>query len=69
MGNQFAVENRTGAAARLPPRRRSMRRPTAIRLLFAGPTVTISASLYKKLNAVDQLSPVGLVARAPTSWW
>jgi tripartite-type tricarboxylate transporter receptor subunit TctC len=35
-------------------------------LLFAGPTVTISASLYKKLSHVlDQLTPVGIVMRVP----
>jgi tripartite-type tricarboxylate transporter receptor subunit TctC len=66
MGNQFAVENRTGAGGTLATETVINATADGYTLLFAGPTVTISASLYKKLaNVLDQLSPVGLVARAP----
>ena len=66
MGNQFAVENRTGAGGTLATETVVNATADGYTLLFAGPTVTISALLYKKLaNVLDQLSPIGLVARAP----
>src|ERR1700733_4050177 len=66
LGNQFAVENRTGAGGTLATETVVNAAADGYTLLFAGPTVTISASLYKKLaNVLDQLSPVGIVARAP----
>jgi tripartite-type tricarboxylate transporter receptor subunit TctC len=66
MGNQFAVENRTGAGGTLATETVINATADGYTLLFAGPTVTISALLYKKLaNVLDQLSPIGLVARAP----
>jgi len=66
VGNQFAVENRTGAGGTLATETVVNAAPDGYTLLFAGPTVTISASLYKKLaNVLDELRPVGMVARAP----
>ena len=66
LGNQFAVENRTGAGGTLATETVVNATPDGYTLLFAGPTVTISASLYKKLsNVLDELAPVGIVARAP----
>jgi tripartite-type tricarboxylate transporter receptor subunit TctC len=66
MGNQFAVENRTGAGGTLATETVINATADGYTLLFAGPTVTISASLYKKLaNVLDELIPVGIVARAP----
>lgn len=66
MGNQFAVENRTGAGGTLATETVINATADGYTLLFAGPTVTISALLYKKFaDVLDQLSPVGLVARAP----
>jgi tripartite-type tricarboxylate transporter receptor subunit TctC len=66
MGNQFAVENRTGAGGTLATETVINATADGYTLLFAGPTVTISALLYKKFtNVLDQLSPIGLVARAP----
>jgi tripartite-type tricarboxylate transporter receptor subunit TctC len=66
MGSQFAVENRTGAGGTLATETVINASPDGYTLLFAGPTVTISASLYKKLaNVLDALAPVGIVARAP----
>jgi tripartite-type tricarboxylate transporter receptor subunit TctC len=66
LGNQFAVENRTGAGGTLATESVINAPPDGYTLLFAGPTVTISASLYKKLNNVlDELAPVGIVMRVP----
>ncbi len=66
MGTQFAVENRTGAGGTLATETVVNAAPDGYTLLFAGPTVTISASIYKKLNNVlDELAPIGIVARAP----
>jgi tripartite-type tricarboxylate transporter receptor subunit TctC len=66
LGNQFAVENRTGAGGTLATETVVNAAPDGYTLLFAGPTVTISASLYKKLaNVLEQLTLVGIVARAP----
>ncbi len=66
MSNQFAVENRTGAGGTLATETVVNATADGYTLLFAGPTVTISASIYKKLaNVLDELSPVGMVMRAP----
>jgi tripartite-type tricarboxylate transporter receptor subunit TctC len=66
LGNQFAVENRTGAGGTLATETVINASADGYTLLFAGPTVTISASLYKKLaNVLDELTPVGIIARAP----
>jgi tripartite-type tricarboxylate transporter receptor subunit TctC len=66
MNNQFVVENRTGAGGTLATEAVLNAPPDGYMLLFAGPTVTISASIYKKLNNVlDELAPVGMVMRVP----
>jgi tripartite-type tricarboxylate transporter receptor subunit TctC len=66
LGNQFAVENRTGAGGTLATETVINATADGYTLLFAGPTVTISASLYKKLsNVLDELTPVGIVMRVP----
>jgi tripartite-type tricarboxylate transporter receptor subunit TctC len=66
LGNQFVVENRTGAGGTLATETVINAPADGYTLLFAGPTVTISASLYKKLsNVLDELSPVGIVMRVP----
>jgi tripartite-type tricarboxylate transporter receptor subunit TctC len=66
LGNQFGVENRTGAGGTLATETATNAPPDGYTLLFAGPTVTISASLYKKLsNVLDELTPIGIVMRVP----
>src|ERR1700677_2875968 len=63
---QFAVENRTGAGGTLATETVINATADGYTLLFAGPTVTISASLYKKLsNVLEELTPIGLVMRVP----
>jgi tripartite-type tricarboxylate transporter receptor subunit TctC len=60
------VENRTGAGSTLATESVINAPADGYTLLFAGPTVTISASLYKKLNNVlEELTPIGLVMRVP----
>jgi len=66
MNNQFVVENRTGAGGTLATELLINAPPDGYTLMFAGPTVTISSVLYKKLaNVLDELSPVGVVMRVP----
>jgi tripartite-type tricarboxylate transporter receptor subunit TctC len=66
MGNQFVVENRTGAGGTVATETVLNAANDGYTLLFAGPTVTISALLYKKLaNVLDRLAPVGVVMRVP----
>ena len=66
LSNQFVVENRTGAGGTLATELLINAPPDGYTLLFAGPTVTISSLLYKKLsNVLDELTPVGVVMRVP----
>jgi tripartite-type tricarboxylate transporter receptor subunit TctC len=66
LGNQFAVENRTGAGGTLANEVVINAAPDGYTLLFGGPTVTISASLYKKFaNVLDNLAPIGMLIRFP----
>jgi tripartite-type tricarboxylate transporter receptor subunit TctC len=66
LNNQFVVENRTGAGGTLATELLINAPPDGYTLLFAGPTVTISSLLYKKLaNVLDELTPVGVVMRVP----
>jgi tripartite-type tricarboxylate transporter receptor subunit TctC len=66
LGNQFVVENRTGAGGTLATETVVNSTADGYTLLFAGPNVTISPSLYKKLsNVLDELTPIGMVMRVP----
>ena len=66
LSNQFVVENRTGAGGTLATETVVNAPADGYTLLFAGPTVTISASLYKKMsNVLDELTPIGIVMRVP----
>jgi len=66
MGEQFPVENRTGAGGSLGTQVVINAPPDGYTLLFAGPNVTISASLYRKLsNVLEELVPVSGVMRFP----
>jgi len=66
LSNQFVVENRTGAGGTLATETVVNAPADGYTLLFAGPTVTISASLYKKMsNVLDELAPIGIVMRVP----
>ena len=66
MGKQFPVENRTGAGGSLATQAVINAPPDGYTLLFAGPTVTIGASLYRKLsNALEELTPISGVMHFP----
>lgn len=66
MGRQFPVENRTGAGGSLATQAVINAPPDGYTLLFAGPTVTIGASLYRKLsNVLEALTPISGVMRFP----
>jgi tripartite-type tricarboxylate transporter receptor subunit TctC len=66
MGRPFPVENRTGAAGLLATLAAINAPPDGYTLLFAGPTVTIGASLYRKLdNVLEELTPICSVMRFP----
>jgi tripartite-type tricarboxylate transporter receptor subunit TctC len=66
LNNQFVVENRTGAGGTLATELLINAPPDGYTLMFAGPTVTISSLLYKKLaNVLDDVTPVGVVMRVP----
>jgi tripartite-type tricarboxylate transporter receptor subunit TctC len=66
MGEQFPVENRTGAGGSLATQAVINAPPDGYTLLFGGPTVTIGASLYRKLsNVLEELAPISGVMRFP----
>ena len=66
MGRQFPVENRTGAGGSLATLAVINAPPDGYTLLFGGPTVTIGASLYRKLgNVLEELTPIAGVMRFP----
>jgi tripartite-type tricarboxylate transporter receptor subunit TctC len=66
LGKQFPVENRTGAGGSLATQAVINAPPDGYVLLFGGPTVTIGASLYRKLSKVlEELTPVSGVMRFP----
>jgi tripartite-type tricarboxylate transporter receptor subunit TctC len=66
MGEQFPVENRTGAGGSLATQAVINAPPDGYTLLFGGPNVTIGASLYQKLsNALEVLAPISGVMRFP----
>lgn len=63
---QFPVENRTGVGGTLGTQAVINAPPDGYTLLFAGPTVTIGASLYRRLsNVLEQLTPISSVMRFP----
>jgi tripartite-type tricarboxylate transporter receptor subunit TctC len=65
-GEQFPVENRTGAGGSLATQAAINAPPDGYTLLFGGPTVTIGASLYRKLsNVLEELVPISGVMRFP----
>ncbi len=66
LGKQFPVENRTGVGGSLATQAVINAPPDGYTLLFGGPTVTIGASLYRKLsNSLEELTLVSGVMRLP----
>jgi tripartite-type tricarboxylate transporter receptor subunit TctC len=66
-GQQFVVENRTGVGGSLANQAVFSAPPDGYTLLFAGPTTTIAAVLYKKqpLNVLHDTAPIATMSRFP----
>ena len=64
LGQQFIVENRTGMGGNLAAQALATSAADGYTLMFTGPTITISASLYRKLPYVftrDSVSIAGMM--------
>jgi tripartite-type tricarboxylate transporter receptor subunit TctC len=66
-GQQFVVENRTGVAGNLATEAAANSPADGYTLLFGGPSITISMTLYKDLpfNRLENFTPVASVAHFP----
>jgi len=66
-GQQFVVENRTGMGSNLATQAMIASPPDGYTLHFAGPTLTIGPSLYKKLpfDFLRDAASVGAMMRVP----
>ncbi len=65
-GNQFVVENRTGAGGNLAFAAVAAAKPDGYTLLFSTPGIAINPSLYKKVSyKLDDFTPIALVGDAP----
>jgi tripartite-type tricarboxylate transporter receptor subunit TctC len=67
LGQQFIVENRTGMGGNLAAQAMAAAAPDGYTLMFTGPNVTISASLYKKLpyDLLRDTVAIGAMMRFP----
>ncbi len=67
LGQQFIVENRTGMGGNLAAQALAASAGDGYTLMFSGPNVTISASLYKKLpyDLLRDTVAVGAMMRIP----
>lgn len=65
-GNQFVVENRTGAGGNLAFAAVAAAKPDGYTLLFSTPGIAINPSLYKKVSyKLEDFTPIALVGDAP----
>ena len=65
-GNQFVVENRTGAGGNLAFSGTAAAKPDGYTLLFSTPGIAINPSLYKKVNfTLEDFTPIALIGEAP----
>ena len=67
LGQPVVTENRPGAAGNIGIELAAKARPDGYTILLTTPSITISPSLYKKLNydASKDLAPIALVAEIP----
>jgi tripartite-type tricarboxylate transporter receptor subunit TctC len=67
LGQPVVIENRPGAAGNIGIELVAKAQPDGYTLLLTTPSLTISPSLYKKLNydPVKDLAPISLVAEIP----
>jgi len=65
-GNQFVVENRTGAGGNLAFAAVAAAKPDGYTLLFSTPGIAINPSLYKKVSyKLEDFTPIALIGDAP----
>lgn len=65
-GNQFVVENRTGAGGNLAFSGTAAAKPDGYTLLFSTPGIAINPSLYKKVSfTLEDFTPIALIGEAP----
>jgi tripartite-type tricarboxylate transporter receptor subunit TctC len=67
LGQQFFIENRTGAGGNIGTEAVARASPDGYTLLLVGPNNAIAASLYEKLNFdfIRDIAPVAGISRAP----
>ena len=65
-GNQFVVENRTGAGGNIAFTATAAAKPDGYTLLFSTPGIAINPSLYKKVSfKIEDFTPIALIGEAP----
>ena len=65
-GNQYVVENRTGAGGNLAFAATAAAKPDGYTLVFSTPGIAINPSLYKKVSyGIDDFTPIALIGEAP----
>ena len=65
-GDQFVVENRTGAGGNLAFAATAAAKPDGYTLLFSTPGIAINLSLYKRVNySLVDFTPIALIGEAP----
>ena len=66
VGQQFVVENRTGAGGNIAFQYVAGQKADGYTLLFSTPGIAINPSLYKKVSyKLDDFTPIALVGEAP----
>jgi tripartite-type tricarboxylate transporter receptor subunit TctC len=67
LGQPVVIENRPGAAGNIGLEATAKARPDGYTLVLTTPSLTISPSLYKKLNydPIKDLAPISLTAQVP----
>lgn len=65
-GDQFVVENRTGAGGNLAFAATAAAKPDGYTLVFSTPGIAINPSLYKKVSySLADFTPIALIGEAP----